>query len=271
MVRSLYSAAAGMMAQQTSVDVRANNLANVNTVGYKAESTEFKSLLYQNLQSKTTSANGEQKPVSAQVGLGARVASITSHYTEGSAQATDSNTDFMINGDGFFSVQNTSGQTVYTRNGNFNFAVSAQGSMLCTSDGYPVLSTDGGPIQLGDEYNTARITVDAEGQICYPDEQGNPAPIGIKIALFQFPNPSGLDKVGGSYLAESEASGTALNEDFDDVGQKSTLKQGYLEASNVNVATEIVNLITSQRAYELCSKAITTSDTMLEQANNLKR
>lgn len=115
MVRSLYSAAAGMMAQQTSVDVIANNLANVNTVGYKAESTEFKSLLYQNLQSKTTSANGEQKPVSAQVGLGARVASITSHYTEGSAQATDSNTDFMINGDGFFAVQNTSGQTVYTR------------------------------------------------------------------------------------------------------------------------------------------------------------
>lgn len=271
MVRSLYSAASGMIAQQTNVDVIANNLANVNTTGYKSESASFKSLLYQDLQAKTTSANGEEKPVSAQVGLGSRVSAITSHYTTGAANATDSSTDFMINGDGFFAVQDLDGDTLYTRNGNFMFAVATEGTMLATADGYPVLSSDGNPIILSDEYSAASITVDANGQLCYPDESNNPQPIGITIALYQFANPSGLDKVGNSYLKESEASGTALNEAYDVVGKRSTLKQGYLEASNVNVATEMVNLITAQRAYELCSKAITTSDTMMEQANNLKR
>lgn len=271
MVRSLYSAASGMIAQQTNVDVISNNLANVNSTGYKAESASFKSLLYQDLQAKTTSANGEQKPVSAQVGLGSRVSAVTSHYTQGSANATDSTTDFMINGDGFFAVQDLDGSTIYTRNGNFLFAVAQDGFMLSTAEGYPVLSSDGSPIVLSTEYNSAKITVDGDGNLCYPDESNNPAPMGIKIALFQFTNPSGLDKIGSSYLKESEASGVPLNEDYDDVGTKSKLKQGYLEASNVNVATEMVNLITAQRAYELCSKAITTSDTMMEQANNLKR
>lgn len=271
MVRSLYSAASGMIAQQTNVDVISNNLANVNSTGYKAESASFKSLLYQDLQAKTTSANGEQKPVSAQVGLGSRVSAVTSHYTQGSANATDSTTDFMINGDGFFAVQDLDGSTIYTRNGNFLFSVAQDGFMLSTAEGYPVLSSDGSPIVLSTEYNSAKITVDGDGNLCYPDETNNPAPMGIKIALFQFTNPSGLDKIGSSYLKESEASGVPLNEDYDDVGTKSKLKQGYLEASNVNVATEMVNLITAQRAYELCSKAITTSDTMMEQANNLKR
>lgn len=271
MVRSLYSAASGMIAQQTNVDVISNNLANVNSTGYKSESASFKSLLYQDLQAKTTSANGEQKPVSAQVGLGSRVSAVTSHYTQGSANATDSTTDFMINGDGFFAVQDLDGNTIYTRNGNFLFSVAQEGFMLSTAEGYPVLNSDGSPIVLSSEYNSAKITVDGDGNLCYPDESNNPAPMGIKIALFQFTNPSGLDKIGSSYLKESEASGVPLNEDYDDVGTKSKLKQGYLEASNVNVATEMVNLITAQRAYELCSKAITTSDTMMEQANNLKR
>jgi flagellar basal-body rod protein FlgG len=271
MVRSLYSAASGMMAQQTNVDVIANNLANVNTVGFKSQSTEFKSLLYQDMQALTTSANGEFKPVSAQVGLGSRISSITAHYTQGSPNATDSTTDFYISGDGFFAVQNVDGETYYTRNGNFYFAIGTEGSMLCTSEGYPVLSSDGQPIVITEEYQINEITVDSDGNICYPDEAGNAQPIGIQIGLYQFSNPSGLTQVGGSYLTESDASGIPLNEAYDDVGKRSTLKQGYLEASNVNVATEMVNLITAQRAYELCSKAITTSDTMLEQANNLKR
>lgn len=271
MVRSLYSAASGMIAQQTNVDVISNNLANVNSTGYKSESASFKSLLYQDLQARTTSANGEEKPVSAQVGLGSRVSAVTSHYTQGSANATDSTTDFMINGDGFFAVQDLDGDTIYTRNGNFLFAIAQEGFQLSTAEGYPVLSSDGSPIVLSSEYNSAKITVDGDGNLCYPDESNNPAPMGIKIALFQFTNPSGLEKIGSSYLKESEASGVPLNEDYDDVGTKSKLKQGYLEASNVNVATEMVNLITAQRAYELCSKAITTSDTMMEQANNLKR
>ena len=135
MMRSLWTAASGMMAQQTSVDTISNNLANVNTVGYKSESTEFKSLLYQNLQSRTTSANGEYKPVAAQVGLGARVASVTSHFTQGAMNASDSSTDFAISGDGLFAVQNEEGETVYTRNGNFYFSTATEGMMLCTADG----------------------------------------------------------------------------------------------------------------------------------------
>lgn len=276
MMRSLYTAASGMMSQQTQVDVISNNLANVNTVGYKTESTTFKSLLYQDLQARTTTANGEFKPVSAQVGLGSRVAAITSQYVQGSANATDNNTDMMINGKGFFAVMNLNGGVYYTRNGNFLFAEGTEGAMLCTSDGYPVLNTEGQPIVLGamengESYMPSQISIDADGNLCYPDESGNPQPIGIKIGLYQFSNPSGLSKVGNSYLEETDASGIPLNEEYDEVGKKSTIKQGYLESSNVNVATEIVNLITAQRAYELCSKAITTSDTMMEQANNLKR
>lgn len=271
MMRSLWTAASGMMAQQTSVDTIANNLANVNTTGYKSESTEFKSLLYQDLQSKTTSANGEFKPVSAQVGLGSRVASVTSHFTQGAMNSTDSNTDFAISGDGLFAIQDLDGNTVYTRNGNFYFATATEGMMLATSDGYPVLSSDGAPIVFSDEYNTSKITIDTDGNLLYPDETNNPQKTGIKLGIFQFTNPSGLEKLGNNYLAETDASGTPLNEDYDEVGKRSTLKQGYLEASNVQVATEMVNLITAQRAYELCSKAITTSDTMMEQANALKR
>ena len=130
MVRSLYSAASGMMAQQTNVDVIANNLANVNTIGYKSQSAEFKSLLYQDLQAKTTSANGENKPVSAQVGLGSRISSITSHYTQGSANATDGTTDFLINGMGFFAIENIDGNVYYTRNGNFFLSVDTDGTVL---------------------------------------------------------------------------------------------------------------------------------------------
>ena len=160
MMRSLWTAASGMMAQQTSVDTISNNLANVNTVGYKSESTEFKSLLYQNIQARTTSANGEFKPVSAQVGLGARVSSITSHYTQGAMNASDSATDFAISGDGFFAIQNEDGDTLYTRNGNFYFSTSTEGMMLCTADGYPVLSSDGQPIVVSSgEYDLTRISM----------------------------------------------------------------------------------------------------------------
>jgi flagellar basal-body rod protein FlgG len=177
----------------------------------------------------------------------------------------------MINGDGFFAVQDLNGDMMFTRNGSFVFAMAQEGFMLSTAEGYPVLSSDGSPIILTEDYNAADVTVDGDGNLCYPDEMNNPSPIGIKIAVYQFTNPSGLEKVGSTYLKESDASGIPLNEDDGGVGTKSTIKQGYLEASNVNVATEMVNLITAQRAYELCSKAITTSDTMMEQANNLKR
>ncbi len=271
MMRSLWTAASGMISQQTSVDTIANNLANVNTVGYKSESTQFKSLLYQDLQSKTTTANIEQKPVAAQVGLGTRVASITSYFSQGSLNSSDSDTDFAIVGEGFFAARNLDGETVYTRNGNLYMATAIDGMMLATADGYPILDVDDNPIILSTDYKVSELTISTDGELLYPDESNNPVPLGMKIALYQFTNPSGLDKIGGNFYKETESSGVPISEEYDEVGKKSTLKQGYLEASNVQVANEMVNLITAQRAYELCSKAITTSDTMMEQANNLKR
>lgn len=271
MMRSLWTAASGMTVQQTNVDTIANNLANVNTVGYKTESAEFKSLLYQNLQTRTTTANGERKPVNAQVGLGTRNSSITSHYTQGQFLASDNHLSFAIQGDGFFAVMGDDGNTYYTRNGNFFVSELEDGGlMLCTSDGNAVLDSLGAPIVFNN-MEANQISVNADGQFMYPDETGNPAETGISLGLFQFTNPSGLDKTSGGLLAESEASGIPRNEADGEVTKRSTLKQGSLEGSNVNVATEMVNLITAQRAYELNSKAINATDEMLQQANQLYR
>lgn len=271
MMRSLWTAASGMVSQQTNVDVIANNLANVNTIGYKKQSAEFKSLLYQTIQSKTTSANGDTKPVGAQVGLGVRNSSITTVFKQGTITATDSDTDFAIEGNGFFSVMGTDGETYYTRNGSFNFSTGTNGIMLCNSDGLPVLDTNGNPIELGNEYESDKISVDTYGNLCYPDETNNPQKIGIQIGIAQFPNPSGLEKTGGSLYKATDASGDAMLEvDNPDLTQ-STLRSSALEASNVQVVDEMVNLIVAQRAYEMNSKAIQAADDMLSQANQLKR
>lgn len=273
MVRALWSGASGMMAQQTNVDTIANNLANVNTVGYKTEQNEFKSLLYQEIATRTTTANGVQKPGYAQVGLGVRNSAITSEFSQGAFQTSESPTSFAISGEGFFAVRND-GKTYYTRNGDFHFSIGAGNQMvLCTSDGLPVLSSEGQPITLPqDEYIVSKITVTANGQLCYPDANNNAQPIdGAIIGLFQFQNPSGLYKVGSTLFQTTESSGLPLNEAENDLLTKSELYQGYLESSNVQVADEMVNLIIAQRAYELNSKVITTADSMLQVANELKR
>lgn len=273
MMRSLWTAASGMIAQQNNVDTIANNLSNVNTIGYKTETAEFKSLLYQTIQSKTTSANGENKPISAQVGLGVRNSSITSHFTQGAPQATDSTYDFAVIGEGFFGVRNLDGTLSYTRAGHFTMAVAdAEGShMLATSEGLPILDSNGEPIIFEPDVLVSELTLDGDGEFCFTAEDGNLEKLGVKIGMFQFSNPSGLVKTSNSLYIESEASGIAMNEEENDGLTKSVLKQGYLEMSNVQVADEMVNLITAQRAYELNSKAITTSDEMLQTANNLKK
>jgi flagellar basal-body rod protein FlgG len=271
MMRALWTAASGMTSQQTNVDVIANNLANVNTVGYKKETPEFKTLLYQTIQTETTSANGDTKPVGAQVGLGVRNSAISTVFTQGPLTASDSNTDFAIDGKGFFAVQGADGQTYYTRNGSFNFAIGPNGTMLCNSDGLPVLDTNGNPIELGNEYNVANITVDEDGNICYPDATNNPAPIGIQIGVVQFSNPGGLEKTSGSLYRATAASGAAVQETADPTLSKSIIKQNYLESSNVAVVDEMVSLIVAQRAYEMNSKAIQAADDMMQQANNLRR
>lgn len=272
MVRSLWTAATGMIAQQTNVDTIANNLANVNTVGYKTKVNEFKSLLYQNLQTRTTSSDGTAKPSSAQVGLGVRNASIDSIFKQGAPQATESDTAFAIDGDGFFAVRDTDGVRKYTRNGNFVWARAGGNRLeLTNSDGLPVLSETGRVIQLPANYVASRVTVTADGEICYPDANNNPQSLGFRIGLYQFNNPGGLDKDGDSLYAATDASGPALNEATNANVSPSKVMQGYLEMSNVQVVDEMVNLIVAQRAYEMNSKAITASDEMLQQANALRR
>lgn len=271
MVRSLWTAATGMRAQQTNVDTIANNLANVNTHGYKTEVNEFKSLLYQTIQTKSTSANGESKPIGAQVGLGVRNASITTIFTDGALMASESDSAFALSGNGFFAVKGADGNTYYTRNGNFNWALNSQGGvMLSTDDGLPVLDSKGSQISFGPEYIASKITVTGDGEFCYPDENNNPVSLGITFGLFQFNNPAGLEKTDSGLFLQSAASGAAINEATTAGAPRTKVSQGYLEGSNVQVVDEMVNLISAQRAYELNSKAITASDQMLQQANNLR-
>lgn len=272
MVRSLWSAATGMNAQQTNVDTIANNLANVNTVGYKAQNAQFKSLLYQTLQTATTTANGDPKPTTSQVGLGVRNSSINTSYSQGSLLSSNSDTAFAIEGEGMFAIRGSDGNTYYTRNGDFTWATNGNGGMILTNqDGLPVLSSTGRTITLNSTYITSKITISQDGTICYPDENNNPQSLDIAIGMFQFNNPGGLKRAGDSLWQMTPASGRVLNESTNTDITPSRMVQGYLEGSNVQVADEMVNLIVAQRAYEMNSKAITTSDEMLQTANNLKR
>ena len=275
MVRALWTGASGMISQQNNVDTIANNLANVNTTGYKTETNEFKSLLYQTLQTKTTTANGENKPIGAQVGLGVRNASITSQFTQGAYLESENPTAFAIGGDGFFCLQGNNGEKYYTRNGNFNFSLGANNTLiLSSSDGLPVLNRQGNPIQINaNNYMADRITVNDDGQLYYPDAQNNPQPIQPPqiIGLWQFQNAAGLDKVGDSMYSATAASGVAINEAENNNLKKSEIRQGYLEGSNVQIADEMVNLIIAQRAYEMNSKTIQAADTMMQEANELRR
>lgn len=271
MMRSLWTAASGMTSQQTAVDVIANNLANVNTTGYKTQTAQFKTLLYQTIQAVTTSANGDTKPVGAQVGLGVRNSAIATNFKQGPLNETGITTDFAISGAGFFQVMNGEGDTLYTRDGSFLWAPMEDGSaMLCNSQGNAVLDTTGAPITLDAEYNVSKVEIDINGNVNYPDENEQMAPLGMQIGLVQFSNPAGLTRASDSTYIESDASGMPMYE-VDGEVTPSQLRQSYLEASNVNVADEMVNLIVAQRAYEMNSKAITTSDDMLQQANQLKR
>jgi flagellar basal-body rod protein FlgG len=260
-----------MIAQQLNVDNIANNLANVNTTGYKTEVMEFKSLLYQTIQTKSTTANEEQKPIGAEVGLGVRNSAITSIFTQGSLLETPGVANFAIDGNGFLGVQGTDGTTYYTRNGDLDFDLTDNGISLTTTDGLKVLNTQGQPINLDSNLVTSKITVGKDGTLYYPDDDGVAQSLGITIGLWQFNNPAGLDKTGDSLFTVSDVSGEAMNESTNTSLTKSKLIQGYLEGSNVQIADEMVNLIVAQRAYEMNSKVITTSDEMLQQANQLKR
>lgn len=273
MMRALYTAATGMIAEQTNVDGIAHNLSNVNTTGYKAERTEFKSLLYQTLQTKTTTANGENKPVGAQVGLGTRVAATMSIYTQGQMLSSEISTDFAIVGEGFFAVRDVDGEVYYTRSGNFTWTLDGNGNtILATAEGNPVLDREGNVIMIPDGISSSLMIFGEDGSISYKDpETKNFVPMNQYFGIYQFNNPAGLEKLAGSKLAETPVSGAPMLEGETPGLTQSIIRQYYLEGSNVNVADEMVNMIIAQRAYELNSKAIQTSDSMLDTANNLKR
>lgn len=279
MMRSLWTAASGMRAQQTNVDTIANNLANVNTIGYKTQEATFKSLLYQNLQSTSTNNAGENKPVAAEVGLGTRVAAITATFDEGNLTPSENPFDMAIEGDGFFQVRTPSGEVQYTRDGSFNISPAEVGNMLCTSDGYPVLDQFGNNIILPKEFVATDVEVSKEGVIGFPGEDGNIIPLlgtnaagqayQVSFGLVQFNNPAGLGKEGGNNYSATVASGDPIPEGTANA-TPSMVHQKHIEASNVDVANEIVNLIVAQRAYEMNSKAIQATDDMMQQANNLR-
>ncbi len=275
MVRSLWSAATGMIAQQNNVDTIANNLANVNTTGYKMEVNEFKSLLYQTIQTRTTTANGVNKPIGSQVGLGVRNSSITSEFGQGSLLESENPTAVALSntdGVGFFGIQGEDGNTYYTRNGDFVFALEGNGDLsLTTSSGLRVLNENGTPITVAGNHISNRIKIDTDGTLMYPDADGNLESLNITIGVWQFQNPKGLDKIGESLYSVTAASGNAINEATNDELKKSDIVQGYLEGSNVQIAEEMVNLIIAQRAYESNSKVITTTDDMMQLANQLKQ
>lgn len=271
MIRSLYTAASGMIAQQTNVDVISNNIANVNSTGYKTSKAEFKSLLYQNLQTRSTSANGDQKPIGAQVGSGVRNSSITTYFTQGSLQPSENKFALGLDGEGFFSVKGADGGTYYTRNGDFQVGVSSNGYMLCDQAGFPVLDSKGAPIEFDATYDTSKIAITSGGKLIYTDKTGKTTDMGIKVGVYQFGNPAGLANEGGTTYSATGSSGPATEESTSTTLKASTISQGMLEASNVEVAKEMINLIVAQRAYEMNSKAIQASDDMMSQANQLKR
>lgn len=275
MMRSLWTAASGMRAQQLNVDTIANNISNVNTTAYKSQEASFKTLLYQNLQSTSTNNVGEEKPVPAEVGLGTRLSAITSQFDQGNLNASTRPFDVAIEGDGFFQVRAVNGELLYTRDGTLNVSPVNGGNLLCTADGLPVLDQYGNEIILPDRYNASDVEIDKNGYIGFPGPDGNFEPLAdngyqVKLGVYQFNNPAGLSKEGSNTFAVTPASGEAMAEFGNPNLTPSMTHQYYTEGSNVDVANEMVNLIVAQRAYEMNSKAIQASDEMMQQANNLR-
>lgn len=262
MMRSLWTAASGMIAQQGNIDVISNNLANTNTTGFKKSRTDFQDLMYQKMQQPGASSGADtQVPTGIQIGLGVRQVATQKIYTEGSFQATGNSLDMAIEGEGFYQITMEDGTISYTRDGSFKR--DSQGRIV-TSEGYPLEPA----ITIPETATSVSISSGGLVTATIPG-QTTPQELG-QIQIARFVNPSGLDSMGRNLLKETAASGAPVvtNPGTDGAG---TIVQNYLEMSNVQVVEEMVNMIVAQRAYEINSKAITTSDTMLETAVNLKR
>lgn len=262
MIRSLYTAATGMIAQQTNLDVIANNLANVNTSGFKKSRADFQDLMYQILQEPGV-AQGQQgtSPTGIQLGLGVRTAAVQRVHSQGDFESTANPFDLALQGDGFLQVANPNGELLYTRSGALKMN---QLGVLVTSDGYEVQPA----ITIPAEALSVTIAEDGTVSVRLPN-QATATTVGqFQVARFQ--NQSGLRSRGQNLFEETEASGPAQ---LGIPGQQgfAAISQGFIENSNVSVVEEVVGMVTGQRAYEANSKVIQTADQLLSQAVNLKR
>lgn len=262
MNRSIWTAATGMQAQQLNIDVISNNLANVSTTGYKKSRADFHDLIYQTLQGAGMASSSETMvPTGMQVGLGVRTAAIQKIFLQGDYVKTDNELDIAIDGKGFFQVLLPNGETAYTRSGAFK--LDADGRIV-NSDGYVVLP------EMTIPSDTVRVNVGTDGTITVLQSGStNTTEVGT-LELAQFPNPAGLESLGRTLYRATEASGDAVTGTAGEDGF-GTITQGYLEMSNVDVVDEMVAMIIGQRAYEINSKAVQTSDEMLQMVNNLRR
>lgn len=259
MMRALWSASSGMLAQQLNIDVISHNLSNVNTNGFKKSRLEFQDLLYETIRGASPTADGGYVPSDLSVGHGVRPSATLRILSTGNLQPTQNPLDVAIEGDGFFVVELPSGEEAYTRDGSFK--LDADGDLV-TTDGYLVMP--GINIPPG----AKSIVIAADGTISY--ELAGDAVTGDQITLAQFTNPAGLRALGRNLFLATEAAGPV--EDGLIPGEDcGSLASGYIELSNVQVVEEMVNMITAQRAYEINAKAITAADEMLGVANNLRR
>lgn len=261
-MRSLSIASTGMLAQQLNVEVISNNIANLNTTGFKRQRAEFQDLLYQNLKrvGATSSDAGTIIPTGVQVGLGVKTGSVYRIAEQGNLQMTDNNYDLAIQGQGYFRVTLPSGETAYSRAGSFQ--LSPTGEMV-TQEGYQlqpgvVIPQDAVGVSID---ATGQVSVKISGQVA-PTQVGQ-----LDLAIFF--NPAGLEAMGDNLFLETPSSGAAQVGTPGSAGF-GTLKQGFLETSNVNPVQEITSLITAQRAYEMNSKVITASDEMLSQISQMR-
>ncbi|MDA8168202.1 MAG: flagellar basal-body rod protein FlgG [Nitrospiraceae bacterium] len=262
MIRSMLISATGMEAQKLNIDVIANNLANVNTVGFKKSRADFQELMYQDLRTPgATSAEGSIIPSGIQIGLGVKPVAVEKMFDQGDFVHTGNNLDMAIEGDGFFEVTMPDGTTSYTRAGSFKLDNEGR---IVTSDGYPIEPAVTIPS------DTTSITVSTDGKITVL-QAGNTTPTEVgQLEIARFVNPGGLQALGKSLFSPTAASGDPItgNPGQQGLGQ---ISQGFVEMSNVNVVEEMVNMIASQRAYEINSKSVQAADEMLQTANNIKR
>lgn len=265
MLRALYTSAAGMKAQELQIDNTANNLANVNTAGFKRSHLDFADLLYTTLkQAGTNESAGQTSPTGLQIGSGVRAVGTTKIFTSGSFEQTGNTLDVAIEGDGFFKVLLPSGESRYTRAGAFRIEGAGQ---LVTAEGH--LMADGVTIQDG--ISLSKLSIGSDGTITGVTEGTPDSTVQLgQIQLYRFLNPAGLSSEGSNLYAATAASGTEVAGTPGQNGLGS-LRQGFLEGSNVEVVTELISLIAAQRAYEINSRAIRAGDEMLSTSADIVR